>query len=225
MNKNNVSGAFAPETAAPPEIKPSAFYGAVKRFLDLAFAVPALLLAGIPMLIIALIIRLDTRDSALFTQTRVGRNGKEFACYKFRTMRKDAPRYRATKDFADADAFITRTGKFLRNTSIDELPQLINIIRGDMSFIGPRPLIPAETKVHALRERYGVYQLRPGISGYAQVNGRDMVTDEQKAALDRWYLEHFSLKTDIKILFFTVFKVLSRENIHQGAVETEEDRK
>ncbi len=220
MNQNSVSGVSAAETA-PPGTKPSAVYGGVKRALDLVFAVLALIAAGIPMLIIALIIRLDTRGSAIFTQTRIGRNGKAFACYKFRTMRADAPPSMAKKELENADAFITRTGRTLRNTSLDELPQLFNIIRGDMSFIGPRPLIPEEKKVHKLRDKYGVYQLRPGISGYAQVHGRDLITDEEKAELDRYYLEHFSLKTDVKILFGTVLKVIKEEDIHQGAVETE----
>ncbi len=222
MNQNSVSGANAEASAAPQVKTPSRGYGALKRAMDLVFSFLLLLLAGIPMLLIALVIRLDTHGSAIFTQTRIGRGGKEFACYKFRTMRTDAPHYCAKKDLENADVFITRTGKILRNTSIDELPQLFNILRGDMSFIGPRPLIPEETKVHRLRESYGVYQLRPGISGYAQVHGRDMISDEEKAALDRYYLEHFSFFTDMKILFGTVFKVLRAEDIHQGAVEPQE---
>ena len=225
MNQNHTSGTPAAVDAAPPEIKPNAFYSAVKRALDLLFSVPALLLAGIPMLVIALIVRIDAGDSAIFTQTRIGRNGKPFACYKFRTMRGDAPRYMSKKELENADAYITRTGRALRNTSLDELPQLFNIIRGDMSFIGPRPLIAEETKVHGLREKYGVYQLRPGISGYAQVHGRDLITDEEKAALDRYYLEHFSFWTDVKILFGTVLKVIKEEDIHQGAVETDRTAK
>ena len=220
MNQNHVSGVSA-ASAAPPEIKPSAVYGAVKRALDLVFSVLALIAAAIPMLIIVLVIRLDSKGSAIFTQTRIGRNGREFPCFKFRTMRADAPPSTAKKELENADEFITRSGKALRNTSLDELPQLFNILRGEMSFIGPRPLIPEETKVHALRERCGVYQLRPGISGYAQVHGRDMISDEEKAALDRYYLEHFSLWTDVKILFGTVLKVIKEEDIHQGAVETE----
>ena len=223
MNQNSVSGATAQTSAAPQMKTPSRGYSVLKRAMDLVFSVLLLLLAFIPMLLIALVIRLDTHGSAIFTQTRVGRGGREFACYKFRTMRTDAPHYCAKKDLENADAFITRTGKLLRNTSIDELPQLFNIVRGDMSFIGPRPLIPEETKVHKLREAYGVYQLRPGISGYAQVHGRDMISDQEKAELDRYYLEHFSFLTDMKILFGTVFKVLKAEDIHQGAVESEEN--
>ena len=219
MNKNSVLTAEPAAQAATAVYKPSAVYGGIKRALDLVFAVFALIVAGLPMLVIALIIRLDIHDTAIFTHTRIGRNGKEFDCYKFRTMRTDAPRYCAKKEFDNADEFITRTGKILRNTSLDELPQLFNILRGDMSFIGPRPLIPEEKKVHRLRDTYGVYQLRPGISGYAQVHGRDMISDEEKARLDRYYLEHFSFVTDIKILFGTVLKVLKEEDIHQGAVE------
>ena len=223
MNQNSVTGAKTETSAAPQTKTPSRGYGALKRAMDLVFSVLLLLIAGIPMLIIMAVIRLDTHGSAIFTQTRIGRDGKEFDCYKFRTMRTDAPHYCAKKDLENADAFITHTGKILRNTSIDELPQLFNIVRGDMSFIGPRPLIPEETKVHKLREEYGVYQLRPGISGYAQVHGRDMISDREKAELDRYYLEHFSFFTDLKILLGTVFKVLKAEDIHQGAVESEDD--
>ena len=99
------------------------------------------------------------------------------------------------------DPRVTRIGRFLRETSLDETPQLLNILKGEMSFIGPRPLIPEETEVHELRRKYGVYALRPGISGYAQIHGRDMVSDEEKAKLDRTYLERFSLKADIGIFF------------------------
>ena len=225
MNQNSNSGALTDRSAAPPAKKPSAVYGAVKRVLDVVFSVLALIFAAIPMLIIMLVIRLDIRESAIFTQKRIGKDGKKFAFYKFRTMKKEAPRYLAKKDFDDADAFITRTGKLLRNTSLDELPQLVNILKGDMSFIGPRPLIPDEKKVHTLREQYGVYQIRPGISGYAQIHGRDMITDEEKAALDSYYLQHYNLWTDIKILFGTVFKVLAEKDIHQGAVEEREEQK
>ena len=145
-----------------------------------------LLFAAIPMLVFILAIRLDTGEKALFRQKRVGRNGALFDCFKFRTMKKDAPSSMSKKTLENADGYITRTGSFLRKTSLDELPQLFNIIKGEMSFIGPRPLIPDEKKVHTLREQYGVYQIRPGISGYAQIHGRDMITDEEKAALDSY---------------------------------------
>ena len=134
-------------------------------------------------------------------------------------MKKSAPKYLATKDLDDAQQFITRTGKFLRKTSLDELPQLFNIIKGEMSFIGPRPLIPEETVVHELREKYGVYALRPGISGYAQIHGRDLISDEEKASYDKYYLDNFSFKTDLKIVLGTIPKVLGEEDIHEGSIE------
>lgn len=220
MNKNSISATKAASTAVSSAVKkPSGVYSAVKRLLDMIFAFLCLLLGGIPMLIIMLAIRLDTHSSPIFRQKRVGRNGKQFYCYKFRTMTKEAPRYCAKKDLENADAFITRTGKILRLTSLDELPQVWNILLGDMSFIGPRPLIPEETTVHALRTEYGVYQLRPGISGYAQIHGRDMISDERKAALDKYYLDHFSFHTDVKILCGTVLNVLCEKDIHQGTVD------
>ncbi|MBQ7637681.1 MAG: sugar transferase, partial [Clostridia bacterium] len=100
-----------------------------------------------------------------------------------------------------------------------ELPQLFNIIKGEMSFIGPRPLIPEETVVHELREKYGVYALRPGISGYAQIHGRDLISDEEKASYDKYYLDNFSFKTDLKIVLGTIPKVLGEEDIHEGSIE------
>lgn len=221
MNKNSVSV----KNAASWAVRPSRAYAHLKRVLDLMFAIPALILAAIPMLLICLLIRLEIHERAIFTQRRVGRNGKTFDCYKFRTMKMDAPRYCAKKDLADADSYITRTGKILRNTSIDELPQLINIVKGDMSFIGPRPLIPEETAVHEMRDKAGVYQLRPGISGYAQIHGRDMITDEEKVRLDTFYLNHFSLRTDLEILLGTFLKVLRGDDIYQGTPQNAPENK
>ena len=211
MNKNCNSAAA--------ERKRSGAYAPFKRALDLIFAALGLIFAAVPMLVISLCIRLELGESAIFTQQRVGRGGKLFNCYKFRTMKKEAPRSCSKKELENADDYITRTGRILRKTSLDELPQLFNILRGDMSFIGPRPLIPEETLVHELRAAAGVYSLRPGISGYAQINGRDMIPDERKAALDKYYLEHFSFGMDMKIVFGTVLSVLSEKDIHQGALE------
>lgn len=219
MNKNSVSERAAAEAAVPSEKNAVGTYAAVKRAMDVFFSVIALILLCIPMLLISLLIRIDARDKAIFTQKRVGRDEKVFECYKFRTMKKEAPRYCAKKDLADADAFITRTGRFLRKTSLDELPQLWNVLKGDMSFIGPRPLIREEVSVHEMRRACGVYRVRPGISGYAQINGRDMISDERKVELDKYYLDHFSFALDVRILFGTVLKVLKKQDIHQGALE------
>ena len=219
MNKNSVSERAAAEAAVPSEKNAVGTYAAVKRAMDVLFSVIALILLCIPMLLISLLIRIDARDKAIFTQKRVGRDEKVFECYKFRTMKKEAPRYCAKKDLADADAFITRTGRFLRKTSLDELPQLWNVLKGDMSFIGPRPLIREEVSVHEMRRACGVYRVRPGISGYAQINGRDMISDERKVELDKYYLDHFSFALDVRILFGTLLKVLKKQDIHQGALE------
>ena len=219
MNKNNFSERPAADAAVSSKKNAVGTYAAVKRALDVIFSAIALILLCIPMLLISLLIRIDARDKAIFTQKRVGRDEKVFECYKFRTMKKEAPRYCAKKDLADADAFITRTGRFLRKTSLDELPQLWNVLRGDMSFIGPRPLIREEVKVHEMRRACGVYRVRPGISGYAQINGRDMISDERKVELDKYYLDHFSFALDVRILLGTVLKVLKKEDIHQGALD------
>lgn len=148
----------------------------------------------------------------LFRQERVGKNGKIFTVYKFRTMKNGIGDV-ATSDLNNANEKITRTGKFLRSTSIDELPQLFNILNGTMSLVGPRPLIPAETEIHELRNKYNVYSVTPGMTGWAQVNGRDNITNEKKALLDKEYVEKQSLMFDIKILFMTVGKVLKRSDI------------
>ena len=196
-------------------------YMILKRILDFITASVATVFAAIPMGIIALAVRLDSGGEAFFRQKRIGRDLKPFYCLKFRSMRKDAPSYCATKELHGADDYITRVGRILRKTSLDELPQLFNILKGEMSFIGPRPLIPEETAVHALREQYGVYNLRPGISGLAQINGRDLVPDEEKAAMDREYLDKFSLKEDIKIFFGTIRGVLTKRDIHEGSFDEE----
>ena len=222
MKKNIAPEANAAAAVSREETALGA-YVVVKRVFDIIFSAVALILLCVPMLLICAVIRIDARDKAIFTQKRVGRGGKIFDCYKFRTMKKETPRYCAKKDLENADAFITRTGKFLRKTSMDELPQLWNVLRGDMSFIGPRPLIREENSVHVMRSACGVYRVRPGIPGYAQINGRDLITDERKVELDRYYVEHISLGLDIRILLGTVFKVLREQDIHQGALEDPEE--
>jgi len=218
MNKNNTSGTDLNKSSPIKKLPGS--YAIIKRLLDFIFSLICITVSALPMLAVIILIRADSKGSAVFKQKRIGRNGRVFDCYKFRTMKKDAPKYLSKRELGDAEQFITRTGRFLRKTSLDELPQLFNIIRGDMSFIGPRPLIPEETEVHKLREEYGVYVLRPGISGYAQIHGRDLISDEEKAAYDKYYLDHFSFLTDLKILLNTVPKVLGEKDIREGAEQT-----
>ena len=199
-------------------------YKAFKRLLDFICASLALLAGFIPMLILSLAVISESKGPAVFRQKRIGLNGKEFTCYKFRSMKVEAPSC-ATAELEEPDLYITKIGKIMRKTSLDELPQLINIIKGDMSFIGPRPLIPEESYIHEKRLEMGVYSLRPGISGYAQINGRDLVSPDEKVFLDTVYLNNFSLVTDIKIFFATILSVLTSDGVVDGKVEAKENEK
>ena len=172
---------------------------------------------AVPMLIIAIVIKIDSpKEQILFRQKRVGKNNHEFTIYKFRSMRQDAPHEMATKNFENPEAYITPVGKFLRKASLDELPQLFNVFKGEMSIVGPRPLIPNERKVLELRDEYGANKILPGITGLAQVHGRDEITDENKAAYDGKYALNMSMLLDITILFKTVFDVMQSRGINEG---------
>lgn len=194
----------------------------VKRSFDIVVSATALVVAAIPMAVVAGAVWSTTKGPILFRQPRVGRDGKLFNCLKFRTMYITAPKSVATSELRDATSQITWIGKLLRKTSLDELPQFINILRGDMSLVGPRPLIPDEFEIHDLRQKYGVYNIRPGITGWAQINGRDKVTATEKALLDRYYYENRSVGLDLKILFLTVPKVLFGKDIVEGKISKEE---
>ena len=208
----------APGGNAAPFLPTASFrrYVFIKRSLDLLFAFLLLIPAAIPCIVICLLIRATSHGPAIFKQTRIGRNGTPFSCLKFRTMFNDAPQYCATNDFQEAEAFITPVGKILRKTSLDELPQLFNVLKGDMSFIGPRPLIPQEQKIHAERMKRGVYLLRPGISGLAQINGRDRVDADTKVKYDEEYLRRISFLLDVKIVFYTFLGVIRGDDIVEG---------
>ena len=182
-------------------------YLAMKRLVDIFFSMLGLVILLIPILIVAAMVYLDDPGEVIFSQNRVGRHGKKFKLYKFRTMKMDTPKYMSTMELKDPDQYITRCGRFLRKTSLDEIPQLINVLKGDMSLVGPRPLISDEYEIHAMRMRFGVYSLRPGLTGLAQINGRDLVSPEEKVRWDVKYLERCSLRTDLKILLATVPKV------------------
>ena len=173
-----------------------------KRALDVCLAALLLLLLALPMALIAAAVKVSGPDEpVLFRQTRVGRGGVPFTLCKFRSMRRGRA--------------VTPVGGFLRSSSLDELPQLWHVLTGEMSLVGPRPLALYEQPVHALRRAAGVYQLRPGITGLAQINGRDMLSDPDKVAYDRQYLEGLSLSLDARILFATAGKVLRREGVGQ----------
>lgn len=189
----------------------------LKRAFDILFSLIALIILAIPMFVIALLIKIDSpKERVLFKQVRVGKNNVPFTIFKFRSMSEDAPHQMATENFKNPEIYITRIGKVIRRTSLDELPQFINVLKGDMSLIGPRPLIPSEKKVLAMRNEYGASQLLPGITGLAQVHGRDEVTDENKAAFDGKYALNVSFFLDLSIFCKTIFDVIHSRGIHEG---------
>ena len=173
----------------------------MKRFFDFLFSLLALIVLSPVILILSMLVLISSGRPVIFKQERVGYGNKLFTIYKFRTM-KDGMRQTRTEDLTEEEVEndITFIGKILRKLSLDELPQLFNILKGDMSFVGPRPLIPQEEEIRVLREKYNVYSVRPGITGWAQVNGRDFISDEQKAKLDKEYVENHSIMMDIKIM-------------------------
>ena len=175
----------------------------VKRFLDIFFSVILMIFLSPLMLIISLAIVLETRGGAIFKQNRMGKNGKIFVCYKFRTMKRDAPHSIPAKELADPDKYVTAIGKLLRRSSLDELPQLFNVLKGDMSIVGPRPLICEEKEIHNLRKSAGIYALRPGLTGLAQINGRNLLCDSEKIENDKRYLDNVGMRLDAKIVFMT----------------------
>ena len=187
----------------------------MKRFFDFTVSLLMILVLLPVFLLVSIIIAVDAGRPVIYKQYRVGKDNKLFYIYKFRTM-KNNTRLAATKDLTEADSVITKSGKFLRKTSLDELPQLFNVLKGDMSFVGPRPLIPEEREIRQIRKEYGIYSVRPGITGWAQVNGRDMLGDEEKALFDKEYIDKQSISFDIKIMIKTVMVVLKRENIAEG---------
>lgn len=194
---------------------PGKTYRFFKRAADIVLSALALIILLVPMLIVALLIAIFDPGKIFFTQKRVGKDGKLFTIYKFRTMRMNAPKYMATSDVDDPRKFLTPLGRTLRKWSLDEIPQLVNVLKGDMSLVGPRPLIPNEEDIHKMRDRFGVYNVRPGVTGLAQINGRDTISPAEKVRWDVCYVEHFGLVMDLKILLATVPKVFG----HAGVVE------
>lgn len=187
----------------------------MKRVLDFIISLFALIILSPLFLIVSVCILISDGSPVFFRQKRVGKSNELFEIYKFRTMKRGTENV-ASNDLSDANVKITKFGKILRATSIDELPQFLNILNGTMSLIGPRPLIPEETKIRELRQKYNVYSVRPGITGWAQVNGRDNVSAEKKALLDKEYVEKQSLMFDIKIFFMTIHQVLCRKDVNEG---------
>lgn len=200
-------------------------YRFVKRFFDILFGVVSLVVTSPLLLLLYILVAIDSGFPVIFKQNRVGMNGRLFEIYKFRSMRTDAPQVVATKDFEDPYKYITRVGRFLRKTSLDELPQLFNVVKGDMSLVGPRPLIENEGDIHKYRMEAGVYSVRPGLTGWAQINGRDFVPDEEKVMYDKEYSDNLSFGFDMKIIFRTVFVVWNRDGYAEGKQTRKRARK
>lgn len=191
-------------------------YNHVKRILDLILAVLAIVLLSPAMLVIALVIKCSSPGPVLFKQKRVGRDKRNFTIYKFRTMRVDAPKDQPTHLLASPEAFITPVGRFLRKYSLDELPQLFNIVKGEMALVGPRPALWNQDDLVAARDLYGANGVRPGLTGWAQINGRDELPIPEKARLDGEYVRRMSLGFDLRCLLGTVSSVARAEGVVEG---------
>ncbi|WP_243343309.1 sugar transferase [Anaerococcus sp. AGMB09787] len=195
----------------------------VKNIMDRILAGLGLIVLSPIFLITALAIKIeDPKGKVFFIQDRSGRDSIPFKCIKFRSMRTDAPKNQATWALSNAESYITKVGAFIRKTSIDELPQLINIVKGDMAIVGPRPVILKEKELIELREEYGASRLRPGITGLSQISGRDNLPPAKKAKIDGLYAEHVTFINDLKIILKTIPQVLSSEGISEGEKQDEE---
>jgi O-antigen biosynthesis protein WbqP len=184
----------------------------MKRIFDIISSLIALLVLGVPMLVIALLVKLTSKGSVLHWSDRIGKNNVIFKMPKFRTMRIDTPDV-ATHLLANPDFYLTPFGKFLRQSSLDELPQLFSILKGDMSIVGPRPALFNQEDLIELRTAKGVHRLTPGLTGWAQINGRDELPIPVKVEFDEYYLKNRSFMLDMRIVFRTFLKVVKREGI------------
>ena len=192
-----------------------------KRFLDFILSGVAIIVLSPLLVLLAVLVRLDSKGPIFFKQKRVGKGKTYFQILKFRSMYADTPHDMPTHMLGNAKSHITRVGKVLRVTSLDELPQLFNIFAGQMSIVGPRPALWNQYDLIAERDKYGANDLVPGLTGYAQINGRDEIPIAQKAKLDGWYVQHIGFLTDCKIILGTVSAVFT----HKGIVEGEHSEK
>lgn len=197
----------------------------IKRLLAVILSLCGMIVLSPLLLILCLAIKIDSPGPIFFRQKRVGIHKQHFNILKFRTMRIDTPHDMPTHMLKDPDQYITRVGHFLRKTSLDELPQLWNILKGEMSLIGPRPALWNQYDLIALRDQYGANDVRPGLSGWAQVNGRDYLSRdlEKKARRDGEYAQHITFWFDLKCFLLTIVKVINRQGIVEGKEEKPSD--
>ena len=190
----------------------------LKRVFDFFMSLIAIIILSPVILIVALAVKFTSPGPMLFKQRRIGKDNVEFEIYKFRTMRIDTPNV-PTHLLENPDQWITPVGKFLRKTSLDELPQLFNILKGEMSIVGPRPALYNQIDLRDMRTAVGVHKLIPGLTGWAQINGRDEIPLSLKVRLDKEYLDRKSFFFDIKIIFMTVLSVLKSDGVQEGRAE------
>lgn len=191
-------------------------YSMIKRLIDFILSLAALIVLSPLFIVLAVWIKLDSKGPVFFKQKRIGKHRTFFQIYKFRTMRTDTPSDMPTHLFDNPDAFITNSGKFLRKTSLDELPQLINIVKGEMSIIGPRPALWNQDDLADERDKYQANDILPGLTGWAQINGRDELPIAVKAKLDGEYVERMSFSFDVKCFVGTITSVLKSDGVVEG---------
>ncbi len=187
-----------------------------KRLFDFILSLGGIIVFGWLFILIAVLIKIDSRGPVFFKQKRVGKDKKLFDIYKFRTMYVDTPKDMPTHMLSNPDAFITKVGKFLRKTSLDEFPQFFNIFKGDMAVIGPRPALWNQDDLIAERDKYGANNVRPGLTGWAQINGRDELEIPVKAKLDGDYVKNISFGMDCRCFFGTIKKVFKHDGVVEG---------
>lgn len=187
-----------------------------KRIFDLLVSLMVFIFILPIFIIITLMIKIESKGSPFFIQKRIGKNKKTFSIFKFRTMKIDTPKDSPTHLLKNPDDHITKIGKFLRKSSLDELPQLINIVKGDMSIVGPRPALWNQYDLIEERDKYGANNIRPGLTGLAQISGRDELSIELKSKYDGDYVKDITFTNDIKIIINTALKVISHEGIKEG---------
>lgn len=195
------------------------FYTFIKRLIDLVLSLIAILVFSPIFILISILIKLDSKGSVLFKQERIGKNKTHFYILKFRTMRIDTPKNMPTHLLENPEQWITKMGKFLRKSSLDELPQLFNILKGEMSIVGPRPALWNQFDLIELRDQFKVNEITPGLTGWAQVNGRDELSIDDKVRFDKEYFDQMNLVFDIKCIILTLFKVFKSEGVVEGKVK------
>lgn len=199
-------------------------YQVVKRLLAILISGLAIIILSPVLLAVAIAIKCDSKGPVLFKQKRVGKDKKHFMIYKFRSMYVDAPADMPTHMLKDPTAMITKVGAFLRKTSLDELPQLFNIFKGEMAIVGPRPALWNQYDLITERDKYNANSIRPGLTGWAQINGRDELEIDEKSRLDGYYVSHISFLMDLKCFFGTFISVLKSDGVVEGGTGTKKEK-